>query len=347
MDATQEFWMSEDLLEHLLPMLDLVTTLNLAFVNPLVVSLLRRPAAWHHFLERSYKPANLFPQEFEVSQQITLLLKMMEDDEEQLLLHLLDFICEMFKMPCREQLKSSLGMDSIKVREIKLNLKGNSKLVFLDGFVILQHVVSSLESKVMTVEEVTLEKGEMERGSLPPEERLRFEKALALQMSRQQFEAKVHFQELSLSSKGSIDPWDDKNDIKSIITILKNSSSWTVNKLKLEGLDESVWGSLAEVAHKGSISDVRVTASDLHCSEALRKIFGATTGTWLVTGVEGYSLSKSTKERNLYLGLFEQSQVQTVICVRGGEGAEGWARIQEIIMENEKNDTRNPKEEAK
>ena len=160
----------------------------------------------------------------------------------------------MFKMPCREQLKSSLGMDSIKVREIKLNIKGNSKLVFLDGFVILQHVVSSLESKVMTVEEVTLEKGEMERGSLPPEERLRFEKALALQMSRQQFEAKVHFQELSLSSKGSIDPWDDKNDIKSIITILKNSSSWTVNKLKLEGLDESVWGSLAEVAHKGSIS---------------------------------------------------------------------------------------------
>ena len=184
MDATQEFWMSEDLLEHLLPMLDLASTLNLAFVNPLVVYLLSRPAAWHHFLERSYQPTYLFSQEFEVSQPISLLLKMMEDDEEQLLLHLLDFICDMFKMPCREQLKSGLGMDSIKVREIKLNLKGNSKLVFLDGFVILQHMVSSLKSKVMTVEEVTLEKGEMERGSLPPEERLRFEEALALQMSR-------------------------------------------------------------------------------------------------------------------------------------------------------------------
>ena len=66
-----------------------------------------------------------------------------------------------------------------------------------------------------------------------------------------------------------------------------------------------------------------------------------------MTGVEGYSLSKSTKERSLYLGLFEQSQLQTVIYVRGREGAEGWARIKEIIMENEKNDTRKPKEEAK
>ena len=47
------------------------------------------------------------------------------------------------------------------------------------------------------------------------------------------------------------------------------------------------------------------------------------------------------------MGLFEQSQLQTVIYVRAREGSEGWARIQEIIMENDKNDTRKPKEEAK
>ena len=43
MGAIQEFWMSEDLLEQLLPMLDLSTTLALASVNPLAVSLLCRP----------------------------------------------------------------------------------------------------------------------------------------------------------------------------------------------------------------------------------------------------------------------------------------------------------------
>ena len=40
MEASQQFWMSEDLLEHLLPMLDLPTLMTIAYVNPLVVSLL-------------------------------------------------------------------------------------------------------------------------------------------------------------------------------------------------------------------------------------------------------------------------------------------------------------------
>ena len=42
MEASQQFWMSEDLLEHLLPMLDLSTLEAIASADPLVVSLLSR-----------------------------------------------------------------------------------------------------------------------------------------------------------------------------------------------------------------------------------------------------------------------------------------------------------------
>ena len=52
MDASQQFWMSEDLLEQLLPMLDLPTIVALASTNPLAVSLLSRPPLWRQFLFR-------------------------------------------------------------------------------------------------------------------------------------------------------------------------------------------------------------------------------------------------------------------------------------------------------
>ena len=53
MDASQQFWVSEDLLEHLLPMLDLTTLMTIASVNPLVVSLLSRPPMWCQLLKRT------------------------------------------------------------------------------------------------------------------------------------------------------------------------------------------------------------------------------------------------------------------------------------------------------
>ena len=52
MDASQQFWMSEDLLEQLLPILDLSTIVALASTNPLAVSLLSRPPLWRQFLFR-------------------------------------------------------------------------------------------------------------------------------------------------------------------------------------------------------------------------------------------------------------------------------------------------------
>ena len=102
MDAIQEFWMSEDLLEQLLPMLDLPTTVALASVNPLAVSLLSRPLAWRRFLKRSFKPTGSFRQMFRNANMIAELVKMANVKERRLLgskaarespsLQLLDFV---------------------------------------------------------------------------------------------------------------------------------------------------------------------------------------------------------------------------------------------------------------
>ena len=109
MDASQQFWMSEDLLEQLLPMLDLSTTVAFASVNSLALSVLFRPLKWRRFLKRSFKPTGSFRQEFRNAHMITDLLEMANSKESRLLgskaaresqsLQLLDFvdhICQVF-----------------------------------------------------------------------------------------------------------------------------------------------------------------------------------------------------------------------------------------------------------
>ena len=54
MDASQQLWVSDDLLEHLLSMLDLPTMVAFASVNPLAVSVLSRPTMWRRFFKRTY-----------------------------------------------------------------------------------------------------------------------------------------------------------------------------------------------------------------------------------------------------------------------------------------------------
>ena len=57
MDASKQFWVSEDLMDHLLPMLDLSTLEAIASADPLVVSLLSRSPMWQIF----ENPNCLFP----------------------------------------------------------------------------------------------------------------------------------------------------------------------------------------------------------------------------------------------------------------------------------------------
>ena len=59
----QRFWVTEDLLEHLLPMLDLPSTHALASANPLALAILEKsPPLWQQLLHRSWQ---LFLKDFQ------------------------------------------------------------------------------------------------------------------------------------------------------------------------------------------------------------------------------------------------------------------------------------------
>ena len=154
MDASQQFWMSEDLLEHLLPMLDLPTLVNFASANTLAVSVLSRPPMWGQFLKRTYQPTKCEQKEWEWEENeikrfqqkaplIAHLLKMMEHQKPRLI-QFLDHICQDF--PVREERFFYDG-------EIKLRLGGTFRIISPTSFIVLEHAASHLEFNMMEVEE--------------------------------------------------------------------------------------------------------------------------------------------------------------------------------------------------
>ena len=162
MDASQQFWMSEDLLEQLLPMLDLSTTVALASANPLAVSLLSRPPLWRQFLFRltqhgemcimwlrscpNCTSTSVYKQK---APMIADILKMMECQESRLL-DFVEHISQAFPVDEDGEGRFPYG------GEIKLSLGENSRTISPAGFMYLEYVVSHLESNLVKVEEVTL-----------------------------------------------------------------------------------------------------------------------------------------------------------------------------------------------
>ena len=132
MDASQQFWMSDDLLEHLLPMLDLPTLANIASVNPLVVSLLSRPQRWLQLLKRTYQlptaeeyyGVGKWPLEehFSIRPKAALIANILNrmECQESRLLEFLDFIGQ--TLPLRDGHLEFAG-------KIKLNLGGSSRTI--------------------------------------------------------------------------------------------------------------------------------------------------------------------------------------------------------------------------
>ena len=147
MDVMKKFWASEDLMEHLLPMLDLPSTLALASVNPLVISLVQRTLIWKHLLKTSWQ---LFLEDFTKVDKMIELLKMMKDPEP-FLLDFLEYIC------CNVPLIGLIIEVGEHRGEIKLQLNGKNKVVGPSLFMLLEYVVASLEAEVIVVEEVLLE----------------------------------------------------------------------------------------------------------------------------------------------------------------------------------------------
>ena len=322
MDASQQFWVSEDLLEHLLPMLDLPTLVAFASVNPLVVSLLSRPQRWRQLLKRIYQ----FPKAEEVKEKewysveawlekeyfyiplkapmIANILNMMECQESGLLAFL-DFIEQVVPVRFRDD-------DDEFESKIKLNLGGSSRMIGDISFSFLEQVVSHLDSKVMELEEVMLR-------DLPLQGWEGFvERALVSQLSRQQAALKV----LKINHVGCA------SDI--FFSLTEKSSSWSVEFMSLQSSpfreEKSMnWRRLAEVSTRGEISIIDVGLS-LGCAEAVRKVWLATKSALIFAKGNGSELAAWISKE---------------------EGESGWGKILELIEEGDQIATRKRKRDVK
>ena len=315
MDASQQFWMSEDLLEQLLPMLDLSTIVALASANPLAVSLLSRPPLLRQFLFRLTQHGEMcinyaiirggacprscpnYDEEDSTSvykqkaPMIADILKMMECQESRLL-EFVEHISQAFPVDEDDEGRFRYG------GEIKLSLGENSRTISPAGFMYLEYVVSHLEPNLVKVEEVTF-------GDLAEE----WCGALFSHITRQQTEVK-NFR----ITEGYFPSISD-----GLLSALAKSSSWSASSITMRNEDESTWRGLAEVSSKGEIeelviildsgSDVDLFDSDFRCPETLTKVWQTTKACHL-TLINEFHLTQ---------------------YVRKEEGENGWARILELI----------------
>ena len=319
MAAVQEFWLSEDLLEYLLPMLDIPTSWAFASVNPLALSILSRPLPWRRFLKRSFKPTRMSKLDLRtgMSKQdlenamIADLLRMAKVKVPQLQ-DFLDHLQEVF--PLLDVEDSRFG----EVGVVQIHLGGVSQLISFQGFLILEQV----QSKLIVVEEVTMN-WLIEPGH--------YAKALASQISRQ--EANVKMMEIrkiqSVHGRQS-----GRNLVENFLSVARKCSSWSLNQLLLEefdkqDLDESIWSGLAEVSSTGSIGSLCVDAPALGCRELVRRVWLATREYWSISGLGKLPASRL---REIELGP-DLSGLHTIVWREEGEA--GWRRIVGMITEKE------------
>ena len=246
MEATKKFWGNEDLMEHLLFMLDLPSIVALASINPVVVSLVQRSPLWTHLL-RSH---------WHLDEMIDLLKKM--KDPEPRLLNFLEHICQSYH----------LEFDC----EIKLLIGGKTKVVSPNCFLILEQVVARLKSKVMVVEALE---------SWAYFYRWNVGRAIGRQASRQEQDLDW----MRLRWVGFY-PYMDRRNLNKCISLLGNCSRWSVWALHIDCLKESEWARLGKDSAKGEIKFVIIRREALIMARAMgrledvKKVWVATTSYW-------------------------------------------------------------------
>ena len=157
----------------------------------------------------------------------------------------------------------------------------------------------------MEVEEVILENYD--------EEWFSAHEAIVSQISRQQTEVKTL----------KIETIDESSDSESFLSALRKCSSWSIDMVALNieiGHEDEVWGKWAEISPKGDIGYLLVDSGlDLGRPELVRKV-------WL-----------ATKEISIDV---EWRMSENVVHVRKEEGENGWARILQIITDQDQMETR-------
>ena len=122
----EKFWSNEDLVEELLPFLDLPSIVALALVHPLSLALVQRGVVWQGILLKTFKAKSEILVQQQWEEKVDLLMNLMSDDPEDghLLLH---HICQNFPPTPSNHLDKEL---------IRVSFKGkpaaNEKLLSAD-----------------------------------------------------------------------------------------------------------------------------------------------------------------------------------------------------------------------
>ena len=129
----EKFWSSEDLVEELLPFLDLPSISALASVHPLTLALIERDVIWQAILVKTFKDkSELLVVQWE--EKIDLLMELVQGDpDDQMLQSLIQHICKNFPP------SPSKNLDK---EQIRISLNGeptaNDRLISPVGFVLLE-----------------------------------------------------------------------------------------------------------------------------------------------------------------------------------------------------------------
>ena len=130
----EKFWANEDLVEELLPFLDLPSTVALASVHTVTASLLKRDFLWKQLLDQTFKAKfePLVVHEDKIDLLITLIKQLDDQPEHQLQQSLILHICKRFP-PTPE---SSIFMSSVGEPATK-------RVLSQKGFVLVERVEKS------------------------------------------------------------------------------------------------------------------------------------------------------------------------------------------------------------
>ena len=251
--AEWKFWETPELLEHLLPFLDLQTTLNLAKTHDLTRNIFKSSVSWNKLIRR-----NLLDDR-EVVINLVELLKLVDGPGAHLL-DLLDAMC-MKKFPDGAWLIGSV--------KVFCPLHQGSHLIPLLQFQLLEEVMGAFGATDMFLEEINTNLFSLSEPALS---------IIGSTLSRQQEKVKsLNVRKVFINSEKSAESFG---------TVIKGSRVIeTFEKLSVTGsIGQDGWGKLASASFPGFVNNIVTLkdALDEGKKEDLKAIWDSLQGNWVV-----------------------------------------------------------------
>ena len=255
--AEWKFWETSELLEHLLPFLDLQTTLNLAKTHDLTRNIFKSSVSWKKLIRRNLLDDREPRREVVIN--LVELLKLVDGPGAHLL-DLLDAMC-MKKFPDGAWLIGSV--------KVFCPLHQGSHLIPLLQFQLLEEAMGAFGATDMFLEEINTNLFQLNEPDLS---------ILGSTLSRQQEKVKsLNVREVFINSEKSAESFG---------TLIKASRVIeTFEKLSVTGpIGQIGWGKLASASFPGFVNNIVTLkdALDEGKKEDLKAIWDSLQGNWVV-----------------------------------------------------------------